>query len=121
MGWKINNKTPVYQQIKTHFRSAVLTGQYPVGSRVPSVRELAMEISANPNTVQRAYSELEAEGLLVCAGTMGRFVTQNNQVLEALRNSAIRDAIEHSKEAFKALGISPQEAAQLLMNEKEDA
>lgn len=121
MNWKIDNKQPVYSQIKSQFRSGVLTGQFPMGSRVPSVRELAAEISANPNTVQRAYAELEAEKLLVCSGTQGRFVTDDTAVIEKLRQDAIAEALRISKALFQAVGLEPKEAAALLLNDKEDA
>ena len=120
MNWKLDNSRPVYQQIKSHFRSAVLTGQYPMGSRVPSVRELAAAINANPNTVQRAYTDLEAEQVLVGNGTMGRFVTEDTAVIDALRQSAIREAIQLTTTMFRAVGLTPKEAAALLMQEEEE-
>ena len=65
MDWKFTGSKPVYQQIMEQFRAAVLSGEYPPGGRVPSVRERAAEARVNPNTVQRALTELEREGFQV--------------------------------------------------------
>ena len=72
MNWKFAGDRPVYQQIMENIRGAVLRGELPPGGRVPSVRELAMQAQVNPNTMQRALTELEREGLLVGGGTSGR-------------------------------------------------
>ena len=74
MNWKFSGDRPVYQQIMENIRGAVLGGELPPGGRVPSVRELAMQAQVNPNTMQRALTELEREGLLVGGGTSGRTV-----------------------------------------------
>ena len=88
MDWKFAGSKPVYLQIMEQFRAAVLSGEYPPGGRVPSVRELAAEARVNPNTVQRALTELEREGLLTGGGTTGRWVTEDEETLEALRQQA---------------------------------
>lgn len=123
MEWKFAGSKPVYQQIMQKLRAAVLAGEFAPGERVPSVRELAAEARVNPNTVQRAFSELEKEGLLVCGGTMGRCVTQDLQILETLRGQAVAEAVEASARQFRALGLSLSQAAALLtqMEKKEDA
>ena len=122
MEWKFNGSSPVYLQIMEQIRGAVLTGEYPPGQRIPSVRELAAAARVNPNTMQRALTELEREELLVGGGTLGRCVTSDRSVLDALRRSALRRTLREFLERCKALGVSPQEAAALLleMQEKEE-
>ncbi len=122
MLWRLEGSSPVYLQLMAHIRRAVLQGEYPPGARIEPVRELAAKANVNPNTMQRALTALEAEGLLVTCGTAGRFVTSDRAVLDAMRTSAVDAAIRESAGQFKALGLSLKEAAQLLLElEKEEA
>lgn len=121
MQWKMSGHEPVYQQIMEQLRGAVLAGEYPPGSRVPSVRELAVEAKVNPNTVQRALSELEREGLLENHGTLGRCVTHKDAVLERLRKDAVERLVCDTARRFRELGITMDRAAALLLeSEKEE-
>lgn len=119
MLWKFDANRPVYLQIKEQFRSMVLSGQYPPGSRIPSVRELAISAKVNPNTMQRAMAELEQEGLLVSSGTLGKFVTEDQSIVEAIRQKTIADIIQASAVRFRELGLSMKEAAELLVQQEE--
>lgn len=115
MNWKLNGDSPVYQQIMTAVRGAVLKGELPLGGRVPSVRELAAEARVNPNTMQRALTELEREGLLIGGGTSGRRVTEDETVIAAMRQQALLELARECAEKFMVFGVSPEEAAQLLL------
>lgn len=114
MNWKLNGDGPVYQQIMDVLRGAVLSGTFAPGERIPSVRELSAEARVNPNTMQRALWELEREGLLVSQGTMGRLVTDDQQILQTLRKKALERLARECIEKFRALGITPEEAAAVL-------
>ncbi len=118
MEWKLNGSEPVYQQIIEHLSRAVLNGVYPAGTRIPSVRELATQARVNPNTMQRALSEMEREHLLVSHGTMGRFVTSDETVLEHLRQQAVRKTIHHCSELLSQFGLTLEDAAQILKKEE---
>ena len=118
MDWKIDSSRPVYQQIMAHIRQAVLSKEYPPGSRIPSVRDLAAKLKVNPNTIQRAMTELELEGLLVTQGTLGKFVTDDPQTIRAIREEAVREAVTESAAMFLALGLSMEEAAKLLLDKE---
>lgn len=118
MQWKFTGEKPVYQQIMEHLRCAVLAGEYPPGCRVPAVRELAMMANVNPNTMQRALTELEREGILVCCGTLGRFVTDDREVLEAAHRRARIQAARSCQTRLAAFGLTLQEAAALLKEEE---
>lgn len=121
MHWKLEGSSPVYLQLMEHIRQAVLAGEYPPGARIEPVRELAAQANVNPNTMQRALTALESEGLLITCGTSGRFVTGDQQVLGALRERTVRAAVKESAREFKALGLSLQQAASLLLElEKEE-
>ena len=115
MNWKFTTKKPVYLQIMDQIRGAVLSGEYAPGAKIPAVRELAAEARVNPNTVQHALHELEQEGLLSAHGTNGRFVTEDEQVLQRLRSARIRELAEDCAQRFAALGLSPAQAAQELL------
>ncbi len=120
MDWRFTGSAPVFKQIMEQLRAAVLAGIYPPGARIPGVRELAAEARVNPNTMQRALSELEREGLLVSHGTLGRCVTEDDAVTDALRQEAIRAAVDDCLIRFRTLGIGPEEAAALLTQTKEE-
>lgn len=123
MNWKFSGDRPVYQQIMALIRGAVLRGELPPGGKIPSVRELAAEAQVNPNTMQRAMSELEREGLLISGGTSGRTVTEDGEVLKQLRDRTLKELAQECAEKFMMFGITPTQAAQLLMNletEKEE-
>ena len=119
MEWRFTGEQPVYQQIITIIQGAVLSGEYPPGGRVPPVRELAAAARVNPNTMQRALSELERQGILETAGTMGRYVTRDEAVLSVLRTPRITELARECARQFAAYGISPREAASLLKGMEE--
>lgn len=120
MEWKFTGERPVYQQIMVSLRGAVIRGELPPGGKVPSVRELAAQTQVNPNTVQRALTELEREGLLVGGGTVGRSVTQDQQILDATRKEALEELAKDCAQRFKLLGISPAQGARLIMELNEE-
>ena len=115
MNWKFTGDRPVYQQIMAAIRGAILKGELAPGKKVPSVRDLAAEAQVNPNTMQRALTELEREGLLVGGGTSGRTVTTNETVLKAMKDRILEELARECAEKFMVFGITPAQAAQLLM------
>ena len=115
MVWKFTGDKPVYQQIMEHIRGAVLVGIFQPGARIPPVRDLAVEAKVNPNTMQRALSELEREKLLIGCGTIGRFVTDDVAVLQAMKETATNTIVRSCAEKFRALGLTMEEAAALLL------
>lgn len=117
MQWKFTGEKPVYQQIMELVRCAVLAGEYAPGQRLEPVRELAARANVNPNTMQRAMSELEREGLLVSCGAMGRFVTGDEEILEKARRAALLDAVKSCAQRLAAFGLTLEEAALLLKEE----
>ena len=79
MAWKFNDNAPIYLQIVNTLKRNIASGAYPPGSRLPSVRDLALEAGVNPNTMQRALSELERSGLVNSQRTAGRFITEDHR------------------------------------------
>ena len=115
MNWKFSGDRPVYQQIMELMRGGIVKGELPPGGKVPSVRELAARAQVNPNTMQRAMTELEREGLLISGGTSGRTVTENPEVLEKMREEVLRELARECAEKFMVFGITPSQAAKLLL------
>ena len=85
MSWSFSPHRPVYFQVAERIRRSILSGEYPPGAQIPSVRQLALEAAVNPNTIQHAFSELEDRGLIESRGTVGRFVTENTAIIEKCR------------------------------------
>lgn len=118
MPWKLDNNRPIWPQLSQHLARQIITGVYPPGSRLPSVRELAAEAGVNPNTMQRALAQLEQEGLARADRTAGRLVTQDTEVLERVRRAEARTVIRQYLDAMAALGYNPDRAAALLREEE---
>ena len=85
MNWNITAGRPVYVQLVEQLELALVAGEFPPGSRIPPVRELAADAGVNPNTMQRALQELESRGLLQAQRTAGRTVTADDTALQSLR------------------------------------
>ena len=87
MAWELNGERPIYLQLVEQIRLRIISGRYAPGERLPSVRDLAAEAAVNPNTMQRALVELESCGLVITQGTMGRIVTDSNEIINAERKN----------------------------------
>ena len=87
MQWQFSNDAPIYTQLIQQVKVGIVTGAFPPGERLPSVRDLATEAGVNPNTMQRALAELERDGLVYSQRTAGRFVTEDNTMINAAKRS----------------------------------
>ena len=112
MGWNFNDNTPIYLQIISGLQREIASGAYPPGSRLASVRELALEAGVNPNTMQKALAELERQGLVNSQRTAGRFVTEDTAALSALRRSMSDDFFR----SMVSLGLSQEEILSLVQD-----
>ena len=106
MSWQFNGTQAVFLQIADKLRRDIVNGVYPPGTQIPTVRHLAFEASVNPNTMQRALSLLEDEGLLVSRGTVGRYVTSEVALIDTARKQISLATVERFCRETKALGIS---------------
>lgn len=104
---------PIYEQIKDNLRQQIFSGVLREGDRLPSVRDLAAEIAINPNTIQRAYRELEAEGFLYSIPGKGSFVRDTAELLDLQKARLLRDFDEAAGQLM-ALGLSEEELSQRL-------
>ena len=100
------DRRPIYEQVISRFQELMLTGALEKDSQLPSVRSLAMELSINPNTIQRAYAELERQGDIY--SIKGSFVADNGHVKEAGRQEVLQRQVDLAKEAC-ALGVTKEQ------------
>lgn len=114
MPWNFNSTTPIYIQIIEHIKMSVAVGDYKAGDKLLSVRELAAEAEVNPNTMQKALSELEREGLLYTQRTSGRFITEDTKTIANLRQQLARDHLDAFLKNMNRLGYTPDETVELL-------
>lgn len=121
MKWRFRGDRPIYAQLIEHLQRGVLTGEYPLGSAIPSVRTLAVEAEVNPNTMQKALAELEAQGLLHTHRTAGRTVTEDETMIEKLKENLARTQVDAFFEGMKSIGIDAGEAAKLIIAAAKDA
>ena len=116
MKWKFKSGVPIYLQIITTLKSKIASGELPPGSQVQPVRELAMEAGVNPNTMQRALTQLEQEGLLYTQRTSGRYVTEDEQALHRMREELAGEYVGEMCEALEKLGVNNNEIVQAVEN-----
>lgn len=109
MAWELNADRPIYLQLVDRIKLMIISGVYPPGERIPSVRELAADAAVNPNTMQRALAELEAQGLLVTLRTSGKTVTENGQRIWELRSQMAEEALSGFFDTLRRLGYTSEE------------
>lgn len=114
MQWNIRDDAPVYAQLVEHIKLAIISGEFKLGERLPSVRDLSADAGVNPNTMQRAFAELEREGLVLTQRTAGRSVTEDASKVEQTKRQLAAAAIQTFWINMRRLGFLPKEALQLL-------
>lgn len=114
MPWDLDNDRPIYLQLMDRIKADIISGRYAPGDKLPSVRELAMEASVNPNTMQKALSELERDGLVYARRTSGRFITEDEGMLKKMKKELAKENIKNFMEAMRQLGFNNREALELL-------
>ena len=118
-GWKFTADAPIYLQIVEKMKQMIVSGKYKCGEQLPTVRELASEAGVNPNTVQRALSELENTGLVYSNRTSGRFITEDESlVTEVKSHIALKETMEFVAK-MNQLGLGKNEIVKLI-NGSED-
>ena len=106
MAWKLDNDRPIYAQIVEKIKLRIISGFYQPGSKLPSVRDLALEAGVNPNTMQKAFAELENSGLLITMRTSGRMVTEDEERISMVRETIAQEKIDaflKSNECFSTM------------------
>lgn len=123
MPWNLDSSRPIYLQIIERVQMDIITGRYQPGDKLPSVRDLAQEAAVNPNTMQKALSELERSGLIYSQRTSGRFITEDKELIHQMKKELAAAEVSAFVAHMKQLGITPEEIRQLLaetIEEKEN-
>lgn len=116
MAWNLDSDRPIYAQLVERIQLRILSGYYPPGGRMPSVRELASEAAVNPNTMQKAFAELERTSLIITQRTNGRMVTEDETLITAVRNKLSEEQLQTFLASMKEFGYSNAEVLALVEN-----
>ena len=119
MAWQFTSNRPIYQQIMEEIELRILNGTYEKGMRLPSVRDLAMTAAVNPNTMQRALSELENQGLVATQRNTGRTVTTDEEAIKHARTVKADSLTDTFLLQMKALGLTKKEVLERLAEREE--
>jgi len=123
MSYNFNDDTPIYLQIIEHIKIQIISKRYLPKQRNPSVRELSFEFEVNPNTIQKALQELEEIGLIYTESTNGKFVTDNEKLIEiikeeTIKEETIKEMIDKFYNSMSKIGIEREEILQILINKR---
>lgn len=116
MSWEFQDHLPIYAQLMDTLKRRIITGRYLPGEKLPSVRELAAEAGINPNTVQRAFSELEREGLIYTQRATGKYVTENADEIKSARQALAKTQVAEFLSNMQSLGYSVGDVIVLLQS-----
>lgn len=114
MPWELKSDRPIYAQLIEQLELKICSGVYALGSKMPSVRDLAQEASVNPNTMQRALAKLEEDGLLYTNRTSGRFVTEDVKMVQKIKSKLAQEQIHEFLEKMKRLGFEQKDILNIL-------
>ena len=105
---------PIYLQIEQQIKLDIIKQKYKPGEKIPSVREYALMLKINPNTINRALLELEEEGLINTQRTSGKYITEDINTIEKLKKQYINDATDEFLNKMKEINVSKKEILELL-------
>lgn len=114
MDYQFTNDKPIYLQLMDVFKAGIISGELPEGSRLESVRDLALVAKVNPNTMQKALSELERLGLIRTERTSGRFITDDKEKIATMKKEIAKEEISIFMEKMKKLGFEKDEVISLI-------
>ncbi|MCM1542619.1 MAG: GntR family transcriptional regulator [Blautia sp.] len=117
MAWELDNDRPIYAQLVERIRMQIVSGYYQPGGKLPSVRELASTAAVNPNTMQKAFVELERSGLIITQRTNGRNVTEDVELIGNIKQEMAREHIKSFFSRMKELGYTDEEIRALVEDE----
>lgn len=109
MAWELNSDRPIYTQILEKIQTRIISGIYQPGEKLPSVRELAAEASVNPNTMQKAFTELERSGLIQTQRNSGRTVTEDTSMIKQVQTQVALSQVQSFFNTMMELGFNKEE------------
>ena len=110
----VNTRAPVYIQVMRYFKEKIATGELEPGEEIPSRRQLAQQMKINPNTVQRAYKEMEEQDLIYTEGNLPSRITKDETVLKAVREELVLEAVHTFISSVRSINVPLDEALSLV-------
>lgn len=114
MSWNFDEKSPIYAQIATHIKMQIVSQEIKSGDQLPTVREYAEKAGVNPNTMQRAFTELEREGMVYSQRTAGRYVTDDQELIATKRRELAKSELRSFVTNMTKMGFSKNEILPVL-------
>ena len=114
MDYNFDNERPIYIQLVEMIRIDIVSGKFKKGQKLPSVRELALMMKVNPNTMQKALVELEDEKLIYTERTNGKYVTEDEKLIEKIKKQLAQEKVNNYLNSMKNIGISYESAVKYL-------
>lgn len=109
-----NNRDPVYLQVVRHFKELLVMNRIEAGQAIPSRRELAALLKINPNTAQRAYKEMEEQGLIVTEGNSPSRVTMNEETIASIRTELLHNAVDEFVASVRKIDVPVEELIEII-------
>ncbi len=120
MAWELANDRPIYLQLLQQIQLRIASGFYLPGEKLPSVRDLASEASVNPNTMQKALSELERQGLLYSQRTAGRYITEDEEMIRLMKEQLALQQVQEFFARTQQLGFDIEQTVALITKQAEE-
>ena len=117
MSYDFETGTPIYLQIIEKIKADIISKKYLPNDKLPSVREFSIELKVNPNTVQKALSELENEGLIYTERTNGKFVTKDEDKILKAKENMVKKLIDEFTLKMQKLGLNEKEISKIINKE----
>lgn len=114
MSWNFDEKSPIYAQIAQHIKMQIVSQEIKSGDQLPTVREYAENAGVNPNTMQRAFTELEREGMVYSQPTAGRYVTDDQELISQKRRELAKEELDSFVTNMSKMGFSKNEILPVL-------
>ena len=114
MEYVFDNQRPIYIQLVEKLKLEIVSGRLKPGDRISSVRDLAITFKVNPNTMQKALSDLESQGLIYTERTNGKFVTENEKLIEKVKRDFAKEKVNQYISDMKNIGITFEESVKYL-------
>ena len=114
MPWNLDDSRPIYLQLMERIHHDIISGVYQPGDKLPSVRDLALDAAVNPNTMQKALSELERGGLVYSHRTSCRFITDDSTLLKKIKTDLAQEYISTFLSQMRRLGVNDSETLEMI-------
>lgn len=115
-----DNNMPIYIQIMNYVKKQIITGKLSPGDKIESVRDLALELQINPNTIQRTFQELEREGIVETRRGLGRFVTSKESTIMQIKKEMAGELLERFVQGMKELGFGKDDIIDIVKDAVKD-